>query len=112
SGLAFVSDRNRTNVAQLFRMDADGGNQTQLSDLTSAAEPSWSPDGRAIAFTATAPDPATAQDIFTIRPDGTHLQDLTADRGRNVERMPAFSPRGDRIAYVQDGHVWLMDADG
>ena len=57
-------------------------------------------------------------DIFVIRADGTHLQQLTD--GPEWEEHPSWSPDGTRIVYNvssnsfprEDPSVWLMNADG
>lgn len=51
--------------------------------------PVWSPDGARILF--------SADDIFTISPDGNGLRNLTP--GPRYGRQPVYSPDGSRIAY-------------
>lgn len=48
-------------------------------------------------------------DIFSVRPDGTGGRRLT--RSRTAEN-PKWSPNGGRIAFEQDGAVWVMRSDG
>ncbi|MEU9474482.1 cell wall-binding repeat-containing protein [Streptomyces sp. NPDC048191] len=59
-----------------------------------ANEPSMSPDGGSVAFTRSVDG---HKQIFTVKTDGTGLaQVTTGDYGHN---RPAWSPKGDRIAY-------------
>jgi hypothetical protein len=49
-------------------------------------------------------------DIYTAELNGTGLKRLTTNRGGNG--WPNWSPDGSRIAWVHNGQVWLMNADG
>jgi TolB protein len=42
------------------------------------------------------------QDIWTVRPDGSHAHRLTRTQNRD-EAEPAFSPKGKRIAFAGEG---------
>lgn len=55
------------------------------------------------------PGPDVRSDVFSVRPDGTGTKRLTFSRSA---RNPSWAPNGKRIAYQQDGAVWLMRADG
>ena len=74
--------------------------------------PDWSPDASRIAFTTD-----MYWDIFTARPDGTDVRQLT-HTGNVQEWDPAWSPDGTRIAYAgQDGYkgdfdLFTMAPDG
>lgn len=49
-------------------------------------------------------------DLWVMRADGlgkARLTNTTAD-----ERWPDWSPDGTKIAYVRNGDIWVMDADG
>ena len=78
-----------------------------LSLLSVPAQATWpGRDGR-IAF-------VRANQIYTIRPDGTGLSKRTYV-GKNYR--PEWSPSGQRIAYIHESaagvrEVWVMRADG
>jgi Tol biopolymer transport system component len=50
--------------------------------------------------------------IFTIRPDGTGLRQLTHVTKGHAAGSPEFSPDGTRIVFTVDGQIWVMNADG
>jgi Tol biopolymer transport system component len=84
-----------------------GTNGCSIRRLTRsiAGHPSWSPDGRWIAF-----DTSGADEIWKVHPNGTDLTRITGGE------FPAWSPDGTRIAYVRyesgRGEIWVVRADG
>jgi len=82
-----------------------------------AGHPSWSPDGSLIIFNNKFTQPVG--DIYTIRPDGTGLHQLTFVQGHGqADYRPDYSPDGTKIVFnhvVQPNgvtEVWVMRADG
>jgi TolB protein len=73
--------------------------------------PSWSPDGRWLAFES---DSASFRDIYRVGVDGTGLLRLTSNREGNFE--PAVSPDGQWIAFSSsrdgDTEIYVMPAAG
>ncbi|MFL5608505.1 MAG: protein kinase domain-containing protein [Gemmatimonadaceae bacterium] len=110
--IAFTSQR--AGGFDIFVMNVDGSDQRQLTSFTErglgAIDPTWSPDGRRIAFNTRVKE----IDIWVINVDGTGLVKLTDDPAG--ARAPAWSPDGRKIAYTtrRDGHadIFVMDADG
>jgi TolB protein len=115
--IVFDSTRNRgegepANTSDLFVMNADGSDQTFL---VRGGSPSWSPDGKYIAFHASAagtgqpinnnPGAATEDsDIFVANVDdllehGTPPTNLTNDPN-HVDDDPDWSRDGSSIAYT------------
>lgn len=75
--------------------------------------PSWSPDGRQIAFYAEQADGKA--DLFLMNADGSGRRPLLQTPAAG-EGAPAFSPNGREIAYDtdRDGNfeIYVMNADG
>jgi Tol biopolymer transport system component len=101
--------------------------------LTSGQDnlPGWSPDGARIVFTrkqVNADDPNKFNyDVFTIHPDGTHLERLTSDGSNQGHAVWTYDGRiayssgtygfRDELAlydnsFQPDGQNWVMNADG
>ncbi len=89
----------------LYLFDVAARKVEQLTTgLYDETEPSWSPDGRQIAFVSTrAPDPDRVNDaniyVMDARP-GAEIRRLTTWDGPDGGR-PAWSPDGKWIAYLQ-----------
>jgi len=82
--------------------DRDGRNDRLLAEGTS---PSWSPDGRRIAYSART---AGRWQVWAMLPTGEDPIQLTSEGGED----PIWSPDGRLIAYTQNNRVHVMDADG
>ena len=106
--IAFVSQRDG-DVA-IWLMAADGSNPRKL---VQGREPSFSPDGRRIAFTSSAFD--DNDEIYLIDLDGSNRTRLTDNR-RKLDWFASFSPKGDRLVYNSEAfggqELMLMRADG
>lgn len=109
--IAFSS--NRGGSYDLFTVDADGRNLTQLtSGAGNEGDPVWAPDGARIVYTATPPG-GLAQ-LHSVGFDGRDDRALTDSPGGN--HSPAFSRDGRSIAFVsaRDGNqeIYVMEAAG
>lgn len=82
-----------------------GEHLQRLTDLPGGAyEPTWSPDGRQIAFSGIEREGGDA-DIFVMDADGTDVRrwfGTPRDDGG-----PDWSPDGSRVAFHSEGAVWL-----
>ena len=81
--------------ADIWIMDADGGNKKQLTTGGDARMPLWQPQGDRIAYLA---DRSGNREIWTMQSDGTGQTQVTFSEG-NVSGY-SWSPDGARIAYV------------
>ncbi len=82
----------------IWTLPASGGTATRITDLfNDARQPSWSPDGRWIAFFAYRDG---GYDLWAIAPDGSHQHKLTW--GPFDDREPVWSHDGTRIAFSSD----------
>jgi len=108
--------------SNLWLINADGKNLHRVAlAVPRVTAPQWSPDGSTVALMSDllldgTPDPVPAQDVYTVKPDGTGLRQLTTD-GRSI--WPEWTPSGQirfRIGNVgaptDTMQYSLMDADG
>jgi len=100
----------------LFMMNVDGSGLMQLSEGRSIdVQPTWSPDGKWVAFTSNRGDADMRHsqkgnwDIWMIAHDGRHLTRLTTDEAR--DGAPSFANNG-RIYFHSDRKVSKQDLDG
>jgi Tol biopolymer transport system component len=126
----YVSYRNLESDAPddaLFVVDLATGHERRITDwATFAAYPDWSIDD-VIAFNTRDlrlfPESSVASSLYTIRPDGRNLTELTSpdDRSRRATQ-PRWSADGRSLLYTvvtpDPGdsfgfrHIWSMDANG
>jgi TolB protein len=107
--IAYISSRGGS--PQVYVMDASGANQRPLAARGGHADsPSWSPDGRYIAFTYGG---AGSFQIFVADVASGQLLQLTS-QGRN--ESPTWAPDSRHIAYQSNRggrwEIWQMHVDG
>ena len=105
--IAFVSARDSVDHWTLYLMRADGSNQAHLVTGTATAfGPTFSPDGRTIAFLG-------GNGVWTVNVDGSKVHQLTFDQ---TDDNPSYSPDGTQIVFTRKttGHdrIFIMRADG
>lgn len=122
--IAFQRARHRgSRWFTLWTLDLIDGEATRVTELAASTNaaivaPSWSPDGKRLAF-ATIVEPARMnggrpigqQDVWTINADGTDRQRLTDGNGINLQ---PFWGRDNRVYFVSDRGgveaVWSVKA--
>lgn len=107
----------------VFVMGSDGGDVRQLTpdkDGRSLSQPTWSPDGRQLAYvdgeSVQSAVPSRYGDLFVIGDDGSEVRRLT----RGPVSDPDWSPDGREIVFVRgenlptpaaNDDVWVIDLD-
>jgi TolB protein len=106
--IAFVSDRGGS--PQIYIMHRDGSDIKRATfEGSYNTSPSWSPKGDRIVFVSR----RGTNQIFTARPDGSGLTQLTTVRNNED---PSFSPDGRYITFSSDRDgvkgIYIMRANG
>jgi Tol biopolymer transport system component len=116
--IIFTHQTEETSVLQTIHKDGKG-----LREFPTGTEFPGDPDvthrgGPRITFNNNFCQTCDLSNIFTIKADGTGLQQLTDDFGNNLEAV--WSPNGRAIAWTHEDlpaafdheDIWTMDADG
>ena len=122
-------ESNRDGDYEIYRMDADGSNVTQLTaNSVFDGDPAVSPGGSKIAFAREVLPSGAApsggpdledggyspdshnNEIFIMDADGSNVTQLTSNGVTDTQ--PSFSPNAQEIVWQRDGEIWKMDADG
>jgi Tol biopolymer transport system component len=103
-------NRIRVHSVGLYIASADGSGERELLPLgTVDYNPSWSRDGRWIAFTS---ERNGSADLYRVKPDGTGLERLTADPA--YDDQAGFSPDSSQIVFVSTraagrANLWVLN---
>jgi TolB protein len=114
-------DTGQVDATAVYTIQADGTRLVQVTPQPMlAGDCDWSPDGTRLVF-ATHPlaafnfDPVVSN-LYTVRPDGTGLRQLTHSTTPNDRATQAHFTPGGRIIYTRvtlaGRTLWLIDADG
>ncbi|MBM3239560.1 DUF5050 domain-containing protein [Candidatus Poribacteria bacterium] len=116
--IAFVKFGGEVPNMDIYVMDINGHNITQLNQPGVEQMPAWSPDGKWVAYVSRTNEWDANDEIYLIKPDGTNKRKLT-NRPTNMDTDPAWSPDGKRIAFISYDltgenlyEIFVMDADG
>jgi len=121
--LVFDSDRDgervggtveQRGVKELYIADYDGENQRRITvSRTLNINPSWSPDGRAIAYTSYR---RGGGQIFVSHIFQALMDELTKGERVGENWLPAWSPDGSKLCFTstRDGNseIYVMNSDG
>jgi Tol biopolymer transport system component len=118
--IAFISNRGDDGYFQVYLMDSNGNNVTQLTfDEVNKSTPMWSPDGTKLLYVADGGEgPYNTRlhlDIWVIDADGSNPTNLTQSRRDDAD--PVWSPDGSQIVFTSERvsdspQLFIMNADG
>ncbi len=98
--IAYVSDR--TGTPQIYIIQSDGANDTQLTFEGWNEHPFWSPDGSSIYFIS---DRGQGPALWSMQADGSDQQEVLFVPGSTGY---ALSPNGEHVAYLQPGPAGIQ----
>ncbi len=92
----------RPSKVELYVMNADGSNQTQITTLGGANfGPTWTPDGQRIIFSSNHTNPRSSDfNLYIVNLDGSNLTQITTDP--TFDGFPMFSPDGKRLIWASN----------
>lgn len=107
-------ENDQRQLQDIWVMDADGGNKTQLTNTPRREEvPAWTADGR-ITYCGQATDDLGNWDIYLMNADGSGVQRLTSSPA--FDCWPSPAPSGKRLAFttVRDdvAEIVVMNLNG
>jgi TolB protein len=110
--ILFVSGR--SGPQQIYKMNMDGADVERITDGTGeASNPSWHPNGKAMAFAWTRGYAAGAWNVFVMDIASRSYIQLTHGEGKNEN--PSWSPSGTHLAFASTrtgkSQIYVMTAD-
>ena len=115
-GLTYAGTPRAGAPQDIFVLGGDG-TARNLTNTPNVEEdfPAWSPDGRQLLFTASAPGKLDSRQIYRMNADGSERTQLTSSVGPHTNA--AWSPEGTWIVYVSRAgggrfQIWAMRPDG
>lgn len=117
NGSTIVYSSNKDGTEEIWKMNADGSNKTQLTfnNASINGRPRFSPDGNRISFYSTMwKNGIDSLHIFTMDVNGGNLDTVTST-GNNYD--PAWSPDGTKLIYAKKtssskSYIYIINSDG
>lgn len=117
ASIYFASNRVTPGFFELFKMDTDGTNQAQVTNVPSAHDvfPALLPNTRDKLAFASDRDSLGFFNIFKANPDGSLPTNLTVQTASH-SIQPSWAPDGTKLVFASDRtgnwEIFLMNSDG
>jgi len=103
--------------ADIYLVNVDGSGLTKItSDSGLNGSPTWSPDGKRIAFSSNRELTDGKQEIWVMNADGSNQRKLSAIQNTSnpgfYGGQPSWSPDGTKILFNGYREIFVMNADG
>jgi TolB protein len=121
SQIVFMSGRDHSQ--QIYVMNANGSDVQMITGQGANGDPFWSPNGSRISFGSNRQGGGKLN-VFTMSPDGTHVQQVTNFLPPYEAGDTSWSPDGKKIAFELDkggdgqsnpdasAQVWVINVNG
>lgn len=101
------SQKDANGNAQIWVMDANGGNRIQLTNEFNNELPTWHPGGKKLVFVS---DRSGNADVWLVETDGARMVQLTNYLGYDI--TPEFTPDGRYLMFASTRggevfHLWM-----
>jgi TolB protein len=109
-GTQIAFDSNRDGVRGVYVADENGQHVRRVSGEGYAAVPSWSPDGRTLAFVRAEPDRPKVWNLWTLQLESGEMRQITK-RAYGQPWGGSWFPDGRRIAYSHEDRLIVHDLE-